>query len=219
MNDRPLSHEEVQRLTSREAIVAFFAALGYDTEKRIEQTPANLGITAESTTRDIRRIELVASQPPRGMLQVYLFEVRSVTVALTRALCRNLVRKRTNNFLLVLTSDYERIDFVLAERYSPEPPAGGRLPRQPRLGVRGLHLMFESIKQLRFHDAMRLIEAAGRHKLNTILMEFGDRFPFEAPHDVISSPGALTRGEVRQLVRRATEMGITVIPLLQSQIT
>jgi len=92
----------------------------------------------------------------------------------------------------------------------------GYINDHPRLPVRGLQLMFESVKQLRFADAVRLLEAAGRHKLNTILMEFGDRFPFQAPHEVIASPAALSRSELRQLVGWAADLGITVIPLLQS---
>ncbi len=43
--------------------------------------------------------------------------LKSVTVAHTRALARAF-RHRAGNFLLVLTSDYETIDFVLLERLS-----------------------------------------------------------------------------------------------------
>ncbi len=92
----------------------------------------------------------------------------------------------------------------------------GYIHDEPRLPVRGLQFMFESVKQLTFDAAMGLLEAAGRHKLNTILMEFGDHFPFESPHEIIASEAALTRGEVRQLVSRAADLGITIIPLLQS---
>ena len=92
----------------------------------------------------------------------------------------------------------------------------GHINDQPRLPVRGLQFMFESVKQLRFADAMSLLESAARHKLNTILMEFGNRFPFEGQHEVVASPSALTRGELREFVARAGELGITIIPLLQS---
>ena len=92
----------------------------------------------------------------------------------------------------------------------------GTLQDAPRLPVRGLHFMFESVKQLGFRDALALMESAARHKLNTILMEFGDRFPFEGRHSVIASPSALSPAELRQLVARAGELGLTVIPLLQS---
>jgi hypothetical protein len=47
-----------------------------------------------------------------------LFELDSVTVALTNALSRAF-RNKQGNYLLVLTSDYERIDFVLVEKTLP----------------------------------------------------------------------------------------------------
>jgi hypothetical protein len=92
--DRDISPKEIQRLSSAEALAGFFAYLGYQTDCRITQTAANLGITAEGTLRPIKRIELLADQ--EGLLQVYLFEVRSVTVAHTRALARAFDSKRTS---------------------------------------------------------------------------------------------------------------------------
>lgn len=64
----------------------FFGGLGYNTHARTSQTPGNLGITAETTVRPIKKIELIADQ--EGLLQVYLFELQTVTVAHTRALAR-----------------------------------------------------------------------------------------------------------------------------------
>jgi len=92
----------------------------------------------------------------------------------------------------------------------------GHVHDWPRLPVRGLQLMFETVKQLRFEDAVRLIDSAARHKLNTILMEFGDRFPFEGEHQVVASPGALTAGELAELIAHTRASGLQVIPLLQS---
>ncbi len=47
-----------------------------------------------------------------------MFELQSITVAHTRALARAF-RNRAGNYLLVLTSDYERLDFVFLERELP----------------------------------------------------------------------------------------------------
>jgi len=58
---------------------------------------------------------------------VYLFEMRSVRVVDRRALARAF-RNRGGDFLLVLTSDYETLDFVLLR--SEAPPAGS-----PKLGT------------------------------------------------------------------------------------
>ncbi len=97
-------------------MAAFFGHLGYNTNARTFQTPGNLGITTESTLRRIRRIELIADN--EGFLQVYLFQLVTVTIADARALA-TVFRNRAGNFLLVLTADFDRIDFVLIEKYSP----------------------------------------------------------------------------------------------------
>ena len=46
-----LDRDQIQTLTNRDAIVAFFAALGYNVSARLEQTPANLGISPEGAVR------------------------------------------------------------------------------------------------------------------------------------------------------------------------
>jgi len=76
--DRDIQHREIQQISSADAMAAFFAGLGYNTEARTVQTPGNLGITADGTLQPIHRIELIADQ--EGLLQVYLFELKSVTV-------------------------------------------------------------------------------------------------------------------------------------------
>lgn len=130
--DIDLSGRDLQELSSAEAVAAFFARLGYNTNPRTVQTPGNLGIATESTLRPIKRIELVADQ--EGLFQVYLFELSSVTVSHTRALARSF-RNRAGNFLLVLTSDYLRLDFVLVERYLPPAAPGGTIGER-QVGVR-----------------------------------------------------------------------------------
>jgi TaqI-like C-terminal specificity domain/Eco57I restriction-modification methylase len=124
MNDRPttildidLGRQDIQALSSADAIAAFFARLGYNTDARTPQTAGNLGVTSDSTSRPIKKIELLADQ--EGLLQVYLFELQSITVAHTRALARAF-RNRVGNYLLVLTTDYDRLDFVFLERELPK---------------------------------------------------------------------------------------------------
>ena len=53
MLDREIRREDVQTLSNRDQVVAFFAALGYQTDARLAQTPANIGVTADSLTRQI----------------------------------------------------------------------------------------------------------------------------------------------------------------------
>lgn len=85
----------------------------------------------------------------------------------------------------------------------------------PRLAMRGFHFMFESIRQLGAPEAAALIDSAARLKLNTLLFEFGPRFPFER-HAAVRSPSALTGSELRQLLDQARSHGIQCIPLQQS---
>jgi len=114
--DADLQTSDILDLAEPDALAAFFCRLGYRTEGRIEQTPGNLGIHAEGTRRPIKSIHLLGQQ--EDGFPVYLFELSSVTVAHTQALARSF-RNLDGIFLLVLTSDYERIDFVFLERYLP----------------------------------------------------------------------------------------------------
>ena len=116
-----------------DSVAAFFARLGYNTDVRTAQTAGNLGITAEGTTRQIKRIELLASQ--ESLLQVYLFEVTSVTVAITRTLARAF-RNLQGNYLLVVTNDYQRLDFVLVDKAVPKHSGNGRNIAQAQISVR-----------------------------------------------------------------------------------
>lgn len=120
--DIDLARQDIQDLHNANAVAAFFARLGYNTDVRTAQTAGNLGISADSTaSRPIKKIELIADH--EGLLQLYLFELQSITVAHTRALARAF-RNRAGNYLLVLTTDYDRLDFVFLERESPKPTGG-----------------------------------------------------------------------------------------------
>jgi len=144
--DVEISHREIQALNGRDAIAAFFARLGYNTNARTTQSPGNLGITAEGTARPIKKIELIADQD--GLFQVYFFELQSVTVAHTRALARAF-RNRAGNYLLVLTSDYERLDFVLLEKFIPTDKANGSGLGVKQVGIRPRVLSVERVKPSR----------------------------------------------------------------------
>lgn len=122
--DIELNTRDIQAIGSNDAVAAFFARLGYNTDVRTPQTPGNLGITNDSIVRPINRIELVADQ--EGLFQIYLIELTSVTVTHTRNLARAF-RNRAGNYLLILTSDYERLDFVLLEKYLPPSKGDGSI--------------------------------------------------------------------------------------------
>jgi hypothetical protein len=117
ITDRELTEKDILGLSSAEAVVGFLASLGYRTEARTLQTPANLGITLESLVHQIRRLELLADH--EGLLQVYLVELTSVTVTAIRGLARAFRTLNVQFPLLIFTHDYERLDFVLVEKVLP----------------------------------------------------------------------------------------------------
>ena len=110
--DVELSPQDIQSINSADALVSLFAKLGYHTGSRTGQTAANLSIP-EAAARHIKRIELIADH--QKLLQVYLFELKTVTVAEIKALAR-VFRNFAGQFLLVLTADYEYIEIVLLDR-------------------------------------------------------------------------------------------------------
>ena len=148
ITDVDLSPHDIQALNGADAVAAFFARLGYNTAARTLQTANNLGITAEGTTRPIKRIELIADQ--EALFQIYLFELTSVTISHTRALARSF-RNRAGNYLLILTSDHEYLDFVLLEKYLPgnQKDAVGISPKQ--VSIRPRILTIERRKPSRVH--------------------------------------------------------------------
>lgn len=141
--DIDLTIKDIQSLNNAQALLAFFTRLGYQTGANTLQTPANLGITADSIIRPIKKIELIADQ--EGLFQVYLFELTAVTVALTRSLTSSF-RNRAGNYFLILTSDYERLDFVLIEKYLPVSAGPISGFGQKQIGVRPRVLTLERKK-------------------------------------------------------------------------
>ena len=135
--DRNISVADVQTLATRDDVAAFFAALGYGTDTRQPQSVSAMGITAGSLSRQIRHIERIAVHDDGAEpLDSYLVELTSVTVAATQGLARAL-RNRAGNYLLVLTDDYERLDFVLLQRSLPgtptSPMSGRQVSVRPRI--------------------------------------------------------------------------------------
>jgi len=142
-----LDRGQVQALSGREDVAVFFTGLGYNVDTRLEQTPANLNISPDSVVRKIRHIERLADQ--EGYFQVYLFEVDSVTVELTRSLARTF-RDFKGHYLLVLTSDYEQIDFVLVETIaSHDTNKSASMGGQKKRGFRPLVLSVQRRKPTR----------------------------------------------------------------------
>ncbi|MFQ5595761.1 MAG: DNA methyltransferase, partial [Anaerolineae bacterium] len=122
-NDHQLTAGDIGVLENAGQVVHFFAQLGYDVDASLPLDHAALGMDTEDLRQQIRAIRRVGQDPTDGDIVIYLFEVRSVTVALTQQIARRF-RERPENALLVLTSDYESLDFVLVDR---EVAAGKRI--------------------------------------------------------------------------------------------
>ncbi|RMF70352.1 MAG: hypothetical protein D6743_00405 [Calditrichaeota bacterium] len=169
MIDHDLKQHDIQSLSNADAVAAFFATLRY-TDERVPQIPAHLGIP-ESLHPQIKRCERLADHD--GFLQVYLFELTSVTVAATKTLARAF-KNKAGNYLLVLTSDYDRIgtEFDTLYIYNMFPDKG--LERLLRL-VENLQNKIAKIDQAGMLDASVLGETVHPKNFNTLRrIEQGD---------------------------------------------
>jgi hypothetical protein len=124
-DDYELSRLDILELSGRDALAAFFAKLGYHTNDRLVQRAAAMGFSSDALKTAITHIERLASEDG-GLLEVYLVVLKSVTVSITRALVNAFRNLSVQHPLLILTDDYQRLDFVLVERYSSLPGDNAR---------------------------------------------------------------------------------------------
>ena len=131
LSSKEILPEDIMSLASAEDIARFFATLGYHTNARTKQTASNINITGDEITRQITDLELIADQD--SLLQVYLFELKSVTVVNTQTIARAMRNLPVNVLLVLTTREYDRIDFVLLEKVSPKESKKG--PTAKQVGV------------------------------------------------------------------------------------
>src|SRR5882724_11492345 len=112
-----LDYHDIQLLSSLEGVIAFFGKLRYNIDDHLAQTTAAMDFTSEQMRTPIKHIERIASHTDFDSFSIYLFELTRMTFALPTEIVKNF-RNRPGNYLLVLTDDYERLDFVLVERYT-----------------------------------------------------------------------------------------------------
>jgi hypothetical protein len=114
--DLDVQPQQISRLTSADAVAAFFRELGYDTAKRERLTPE--GLRLGETAKTVQDLELL-SESDDGFLRVVFGQLRSVTAKARADLVRAFARDASQaDYLLVLTSDFDAIEFVLIERES-----------------------------------------------------------------------------------------------------
>ena len=155
VDDRNISVSDIQTLSTRDGVAAFFAALGYDTDSRQILTTAAMGVTSRALSQQIEHIERIAVHDDGAEpLDIYLLELTSVTVVATQGIARAL-RNRSGNYLLVMTDDYERLDFVLLERSLPVSTSSAMTRRQVSVRPRVLTAARRSPSQVQLRVLRR----------------------------------------------------------------
>ncbi|MGH8068048.1 MAG: Eco57I restriction-modification methylase domain-containing protein [Candidatus Entotheonellia bacterium] len=116
VNDEQLQASDIRQLENADEIAHFFAKLRYDVDERTNIPDyAVLGMGSADMRQHIHKIELIGKDPVDGDISIYLFEVRSITAKLRNDIARRF-RERPEKSLLILTQDYEELEFVLLER-------------------------------------------------------------------------------------------------------
>jgi type I restriction-modification system DNA methylase subunit len=105
-------------------VAAFLTRLGYPTARREELAVTVLGLPAE-TANAIGRMELLAEDDEQ-LLRVILVQLRSLTAKARNELARDLGR-RNGDHVLILTKDYDVLEFVLIAKETRQrhAPGGG----------------------------------------------------------------------------------------------
>jgi hypothetical protein len=117
VTDIDLKPGDIRDLTSADAVAGFLSMLGYDTAARTALTPESIGLSGDSAAA-IRDLELL-SEDVDGFLRVVFVRLRSLTAKARNDLAR--VMGRTNvDHLLILTSDFGILEFVLLDKRKRE---------------------------------------------------------------------------------------------------
>lgn len=91
----------------------------------------------------------------------------------------------------------------------------GQIIDQPLLNMRGYMLNVHTVEHMDIQELLIMVRWAAEAKLNTLLIEYGTRFPYKK-YPGVCSPFALSEEEVRLLVSTAENYGMEVIPLVQT---
>lgn len=122
--DIDLTTKDIAGLASLDAAAGFLARLGYPTDRREDLSAAALGLPSE-TADAIRKMELLAEDDER-FFRVIFVQLRSVTAKARNELARNL-GGRSADHLLILTKDFDVLEFVLIDKETRQrhAPGGG----------------------------------------------------------------------------------------------
>jgi len=124
--DLNITAQEIAGLVSVDAVAAFFQTLGYDTARRSGLTPQAIGLAGESAS-PIKSIE-VLSEDAEGFLRVVFVQLRSLTAKSRNDLAR-VLGKTALDHLLVLTSNFDTLEFVLLHKRKEQRRGPGAVDR------------------------------------------------------------------------------------------
>lgn len=113
VEDFNLTAKHIGQLETAEAVQNLFDLLGYDVGRASNISPTLL-LDNEALRLESKAVRFIGTDQVKD-IEIYLMEVRSVTVKLVQQLARAF-RDRAETILLVLTRNYEELDFVLLER-------------------------------------------------------------------------------------------------------
>ncbi len=111
-----LSVADVQAASSRGGLQQLLARLGYDSRTPVEQTAVGLGFAERVQPLVLQAWRLVQRNGLGLPLEVYWFEVKTLTVDLRKALATAFRNKPVNALLVLTTRDHNPLDFVLVEK-------------------------------------------------------------------------------------------------------
>ncbi len=123
--DLDLTPARIAKLSSADALAEFFTALRYRTDARQPLSPEAIGLAGDAAA-PIRDIEVLAEDAD-GFMRVVFVRLRSLTAKSRNDLVRVLGRTNVDH-LLVMTSDFGSIEFVLLDKRRRENrgPTGGQ---------------------------------------------------------------------------------------------
>ncbi len=131
--DLDLTAKDVAELASSDALTAFLARLGYDTSDRALLSPEAVGLSGEAASA-VRKVELL-SEDPEQLLRVVFAQPKSLTAKVRHDLVR-VLGKTTMDYLLVLASDFDTLEFVFLhkdKRAQKGPDGGERIQVVPKI--------------------------------------------------------------------------------------
>ena len=87
-----------------------------------------------------------------------------------------------NELIKISAGSEKAIEYALQTLWQISPEGKfptGVIEDKPSLKIRGFHINFDSFRQMDIEEALNVMETATELKLNTILLEYGNRFPYE----------------------------------------